>query len=132
MALNGNAVKVQTGTNDVCGINTVTFDPVLDQLDITSFCSTGEREFIGGLSGATISLSGDYLPTDTGQKALVNGWKNKTKLTGATLPKFLVDGTNGFSGDAFVSDFSIGATVEGKVTASYTLQLTGTINVITA
>ena len=132
MALNGNAVLVALGSTEICGINTATFDPVLDQLDITAFCNDGTRAFIGGLSGATITLSGDYVPADAGQAALVAAWKNKTLLTTTAQPKFLVDGTNGFKGDAYVSAFSIGATVEGKVTSSYTLQLTGTIDVVTA
>lgn len=132
MALNGNAVAVSLGSTEICGINSATFDPTLDQLDTTSFCSDGEKEFIGGLSGATITLAGDYVPADAGQLALVTAWKNKTLLTTTAQPKFLVDGTNGFSGDAYVSAFSIGATVAGKVTASYTLQLTGTITVVTA
>lgn len=133
MALNGKDVAINLGATEICGINNVTFDPTLDQLDITSFCSTGmSREFIGGLKGATISLSGDYVPSDAGQSALVSAWKNGTLLTTTSQPKFLVDGTNGFSGDAYVSAFNIGATTEGKVTVSYTLQLTGEITIVTA
>ena len=132
MALNGNAVTVSLGTQLVCGIKTATFDPVLDQLDITSFCDAGEREFISGLSGATITLGGDYTPSDAGQAALVAAWKAKTLLTTTEQPEFLVDATNGFSGDAYVSAFSISASVEGTVTCSYTLQLTGTISIVSA
>ena len=132
MALNSNAVTVKLGSTLICGMNTVTFDPVLDQLDTTSFCSEGVREFLAGLSSATIALSGDYVPADAGQVILVNAWKNKTLLTTTNKPAFLVDATNGFSGDAYVSGFSIGAAVDGKVTASFTLQLTGAITVVTA
>lgn len=132
MALNGCAVTITLGTNDVAGINSITFDPVLDQLDTTDFDSLCEREFIPGLSSGTISLAGDYEPTDTnGQTVLVNAWKNKTLLTTTTQPSFTVDGTNGFGADAFVSAFSINPTIEGKVTVSYTLQLTGAISILT-
>jgi len=132
MALSGNAVTIKLGTNDVAGINSITFDPVLDQLDTTDFDSNGEREFIPGLSSATITLAGDYEPTDTnGQTVLVNAWKNKTLLTTTTAPAFTVDGTNGFSADAYVASFSINPTVEGKVTVTYSLQLTGTITILT-
>lgn len=131
MALSGLNVTIKLGTNDVAGINSITFDPVLDQLDVTDFDSVGEREFIPGLSSGTITLAGDYEPTDTnGQKVLVDAWKAKTLLTTTTKPAFTVDGTNGFSADAFVSAFSINPTVEGKVIASYTLQLTGAISIL--
>jgi predicted secreted protein len=133
MASSGNAVTITLGTSAIAGINNIGFDTALDQLDVTDFDSAGGREFIPGLSGATMSLAGDYEPTDTsGQTALVNAWKNKTLLTGVTAPKFTTDGTNGFSADAYVSSMSINPTVEGKVTATYTLQLTGDINIETA
>lgn len=130
MALSGNAVTIKLGTNAIAGINNIGFDTVLDQLDVTDFDSSGEREFIPGLSGATMSLGGDYEPTDTnGQVVLVNAWKNKTLLTSATAPTFTVNGTNGFSADAYVSAMNINPTVEGKVVISFTLQLTGTISI---
>jgi len=131
MALNGCGVTIKLGTNDIAGINNITFDPTLDQLDVTDFDSSCEREFIPGLSSGTITIAGDYEPTDTnGQVVLVNAWKNKTLLTTTTKPAFTVDGTNGFSADAYVSSFSINPTVEGKVTVTYTLQLTGAISIL--
>ena len=131
MSLNSDAVSVSLGATAICGINNITFDPVLDQLDTTNFCSDGNREFLAGLASATMKLDGDYTPADAGQLALVNAWKNKTKLETTAQPKFLVDGTNGFSGDAYVSGMSVGASVEGKVTVSYTLQMTGAIGLVT-
>jgi len=131
MALSGNAVTIKLGTNDVAGINSITFDPVLDQLDTTDFDSNGNREFIPGLKSGTITLAGDYEPTDTnGQVVLVNAYSNSTLLTTTTKPAFTVDGTNGFSADAYVSSFSVNPTVEGKATVTYTLQLTGAISIL--
>lgn len=131
MALSGLNVTIKLGTNDIAGINSITFDPVLDQLDVTDFDSLGEREFIPGLSSGTITLAGDYEATDiNGQKVLVDAWKAKTLLTTTTKPAFTVNGTNGFSADAFVSAFSINPTNEGKVTVSFTLQLTGAISIL--
>jgi len=131
MPLNGCTVTIKLGTNSIAGINNITFDPVLDQLDTTDFDSSYEREFIPGLSSGTIAVSGDYEPADTnGQVALVSAWKNKTLLTTTQQPSFTVDGTNGFGADAYVSSFSINPTVEGKVTATYTLQLTGAISIL--
>jgi hypothetical protein len=129
MALAGYNTTVKLGSNLIAGINNVTFDAALDQLDTSAF-NVGVRSFIPGLSGATITVSGDYDPTDTnGQVALVNAWSNKTLLTTTTAPEFLVNGTNGFSADAYVSAFNVGSAVEGKATVSFTLQLTGTITV---
>lgn len=130
MALSGNEVTIKLGTNAIAGINNIGFDTALDQLDVTAFGGTGDRVFIPGLAGATMSLEGDYDYTDTdGQKVLVDAWKGKTLLEDTTQPTFTVNGTNGFSADAYVSAFSINPTVEGKVVVSYTLQLTGEITI---
>ena len=130
MALSGNAVTIKLGTNAIAGINNITFDTALDQLDVTEFGGTGDRAFIPGLAGATLGLAGDYDYTDTnGQKVLVDACKAKTLLTSGTQPVFTVNGTNGFAADAYVSALSVNPTVEGKVTVSYTLQLTGAVTI---
>ena len=130
MALNSDNVSFSLGTTPVCGLNSVSLDTVLDQLDKTDFCGDGTRTFIPGLAGATIPFGGDYLPADAGQVLIVNAWKNKTLLTDATQPTFMVTTTNGFGVDAYVSSISIGATVDGKVTINGTLQCTGAVDVI--
>lgn len=133
MALNGCAVTIKSGSNAIAGINSIGFDTSADMLDITDFDSSCFREFIAGLKSGTVSLSGDYEPTDTnGQVVLRDAWLNGTLLTGATVISFTVDGTNGFSANAYVTSFSVNPTVEGKVTVSFSLQLTGTISVLTA
>jgi len=131
MSLKGCQTTIKLGTNNIAGLNSANFDAVLDQLDVTDFDSNCTREFIPGLSGATFTLSGDYKPTDiNGQAVLVDAWKNKTLLTGATQPAFLVDGTNGFGADAYVSAMSVGSTPDGKVTVNFTLQCTGAISIL--
>jgi len=131
MALNGCAVTIKLGTNDIAGINSITFDPVADQLDVTDFDSACNREFIPGLRSATLTIAGDYEPTDTnGQAVLVAASLAGTLLTSTTKPVFTVDGTNGFTADAYVSGFSLNTAVEGKATVTYTLQLTGAVAVV--
>ena len=133
MALNGNGVTIKIGTHGVAGINNIAFDTALDQLDVTDFDSNGNKEYIAGLSGGTIALSGDYEPTDTnGQVAIQTAFTTKALMTGATKPVFTVNGTNGFTADALVSVLSISMTPEGKVTISFTLQLTGAISIVPA
>lgn len=129
MAIAGYGTTVKLGTNLIAGVNNATFDAALDQLDTTAF-NEGVRSFIPGLSGATISVSGDFAPTDTnGQAVILAALFAKTLLTGATAPEFLVNGTNGFSADCYISAFSVGSTVEGKATFNCTMQLTGAITV---
>lgn len=125
----GYSTTIKLGTNAVAGINNVTFDAQLDQLDTSAF-NVGTRSFIPGLTGAQITMSGDHDPTDTnGQVALIAAWLAKTLLTTAQAPEFFVNGTNGFSADAYVASVSIGSTVEGKATFNCTLQLTGTVTI---
>ncbi len=131
MALNGCAVTIKLGANGVLGLNNVTVDPTRDQLDVTDFDSSCSREFINGLIGTTITLSGDYEPTDTtGQVAIMSALLTPATLTGGTKPAITFDGTNGFTGDANVASASIGSTVEGKATFTATLQITGAISIL--
>lgn len=131
MSLKGCLATMKLGTNGIKNLNNNNFDNVLDQLDSTDFDSSCSREFIPGLRGATFTLAGDYDPSDTnGQVAIVNAGLNGTLLTGAAVPNFTVDGTNGFTADAYVSAFSIGTAVEGKVTFSATLQCTGAVSIL--
>ena len=129
MALNGCAVTIKVGTNDVDGINNISFDQSADMLDTTDFSSSCFREFIAGLKSGTVSISGDYEPGDTnGQIVLRDAFTSGAVLTGATAVSFTVDGTNGFAADSLVTSFSVNSTVEGKSTVSISLQLTGTIS----
>lgn len=126
----GTATTIKLGTNAIGGINNLSFDATLDQLDVTAFGGTGDKVFIAGLKGATMSLSGDYDYTDTnGQKVLVDAYAAKTKLTGATQPVFTTNGTNGFGADAYVNTLNVSTTIEGKAVVSYTLQLTGEVTI---
>jgi len=125
----GYNTTVKLGTNLIDGINNCAFDGTLDQLDTSKF-NIGHRTFIPGLSQANMTISGDHIPGDTnGQVALIAAWKAKTLLTSATAPEFLVDGTHGFSADAYVSNIALSSTVEGKAIISVSLQLTGEVTI---
>lgn len=133
MSLNSCNVSVRLGSTVIKGINNANMDSALDQLDSTVFDGTCSKTYIPGLNGGTMAWSGDYNPADTsGQVAVVAAHFAKTLLTGATAPKLMVDATNGFEADAYVSSCSFGTTVEGKVTVSFSLQLTGDISVVAA
>jgi hypothetical protein len=131
MALNSCNVAAKLGSTVIKGLNNASMDTALDQLDSTVFDGTCSKTYIPGLNGGTMAWAGDYDPTDTsGQVAVVAAHFAKTLLTGATAPTFMVDATHGFTANAYVSACNIGTTVEGKVTVSFTIQLTGDITVV--
>ncbi len=131
MALKGCLASFLVGSDLVAELNSITNNITGDTLDITSFDSGCTRAFIAGLRSGTIDIAGFYDPTDTdGQVAVIAAMLAGTNIA---APKFLVDGTNGFEAASSVcSSVSIGAVVEGLVTFSATLQLSGTISVVTA
>jgi len=119
------------GTNKVAGLNNISNAITGDTLDVTTFNSDCFRQFIAGLKGGTVSISGFYEPTDTtGQRAMFTALLAGTVLTTTQKPKFMVDGTNGFTADGIVSSYTVDATPEGTVNFSAEIQLTGTIAVV--
>lgn len=131
MALKGCQASFLLGTNTVAELSNVSNAFTGETLEVTSFDSTCLREFIAGLRSGAMDISGFYDPTDTnGQVAMMTAFLNGTVLSGAQQPKFLADGTNGFSADAVISSYNVEATVDGLVGFSATLQLTGAITVV--
>lgn len=128
MALPGHGASFLIGANTVAELNSITNAFTGDSLDVTNFSSTGVRSFIAGLRSGTMNIAGFYDPTDTnGQVAMMTAF-----LAGSALStcKFLTNGTNGFSADAIVTNYTLDATPSGTVNFSATLQLTGTISVV--
>lgn len=130
MAIKGCGASFSLGSNSVAELNNISNPFTADSLEVTNFDSLCLKEFINGLRSGTISISGFYDPTDTnGQVAMFTAFLNGTLLTTTQQPKFLVDGTNGFSADGVITSYTVDATVEGLVTFSATIQLSGTITV---
>jgi predicted secreted protein len=131
MALKGCGASFLLGTDVVASLNSISNPFTRETLDVTSFDSDCLREFLDGLGSGTIEISGDFDPDDTnGQMALQTAVYAGTKLTSTQKPSILWDGSNGIEADAYVSSLSISASVDGKVEFSCTLQLTGTISVV--
>ena len=131
MALAGHGASFLLGTNTVASLTNISNPLTGDTLDTTDFSSTGLRTFVAGLRTGTIDISGFYDTTDTnGQVAMATAFLAGTVLTTTQKPKFLTDGTNGFEGDGVISAYSVDATVDGLVGFSATIQLTGTISVV--
>jgi len=130
MAIKGCGASFSLGTNAVAGLNSISNSYSGDSLDVTTFDSSCLREFIAGLRSGTIDIGGFYRPDDTtGQAAMFTAFLTGTTLTTTQQPKFLVDGTNGFSGDAIITAYNVEVAVDGTVNFTATMQMTGTITV---
>lgn len=127
----GYSASFLLGTNVVAHLKNVSVSIDGDTLDITSFDSAGFREFIAGLRGGTIDISGDFDSADTtGQVALLTAQLAGTTLTTTQKPKILWDGVNGITADGVISSLSIDAAVDGIVGFSCSITADGTIAVV--
>jgi predicted secreted protein len=131
MAKKGYAAGFYLGSNKVGGLNNISNPITGAALDVTVFSTTGFKEFIAGLKEGKISVKGFYESGDTnGQVAMMTAFLAGTTLTSTQKPKFLVDGTVGFTADGIITSYSVDADVAGQVNFSAEIQLTGTIAVV--
>lgn len=117
LTIDGTAVA-ELKNIEPAGINT-------DRLDVTNHQSVGGfREYISGLSdGGECKMSGNYLPTDAAQSALVTANLNRT--INAYTVQFPDAGTTTWSFNGLVSGFSPKAPVEGILSFDATVKVTG-------
>ena len=128
MAKKGSAAGFYLGSTKVAGLNSISNPMTKESLDVTTFNSSNFKEFLAGLTSGSISISGFYESGDTnGQVAMFTAFLAGTTLTTTQKPKFLVDGTVGFTADGIITSYQVEATVEGTVNFSAEIQLTGTI-----
>jgi len=113
--------------DEVNGLNNVGYSPTVDLLDVTDFQdTTGFKLKLAGLKDGSISLSGDYEPTDAPQGLIPSSWSSGASVW-CTL-HFNPSGsasTKGFQVECKVESFEITAAVDGKVEFSCSLQFTG-------
>ena len=100
----------------------------LDALDVTHMESTeGWREFVGGLlEGGEVGFDVNFLPANATQNAaagLLLDLKNRTKRNFQIVFPDTSDTTWSFT--ALVTGCEVDASVEDKLSASLTLQITG-------
>lgn len=135
MALAGHPVKIYakasgtapSGSDEVDGINNVTYSPKLDLLDVTDFKDTsGAKLKLGGLKDGSISLAGDFEPSDAPQALLRTAAGDGSSVWISThFNPSGSTGTKGFIVECKVESFDISAAVEGKAEFSCSLQFTG-------
>ncbi len=124
----GKAALVKLGANTIANIKSATIEIDGVNLDVTALgAANGFMSRIQGLLDAKITLSGSYDTSDTnGQVALRTAFLAGTTISISVLP----NGTNGFSTNAFVTKYSIGADVSKEVTLQIDLEGSGGITVI--
>lgn len=115
---------------EIDGINDLSFGPSREQLDMTDFKDTsGARQRFQGLKDGTISLSGDYEPSDTGQAEIFAAFNGASNLVCWIM--ILWEGTTGHHVKCVVESYEISAGVDGKVEFSVELSFTGVPAAIT-
>ena len=123
MAIAGYGGGVYLEDTKVAEIANWSLDMSADDIDITSFDSSGWRERIQGIKEWSGSFEGNFKPDDTtGQAALINAW-----LTGQPVTLELqVNSTVKFSGNALVT-LNIETPVDDKANFSCDFQGTGAL-----
>lgn len=98
----------------------------LDALEMTSHDSSGDREFIGGLmDGGEVTCEVNFLPANATHKQVIADMKARTVTTWSIVWSDGSSTTWSFS--AFPTAFEPSAPVDGKLSASITLKVTGSV-----
>ena len=118
---NGKVVVGNSSTTKVVGIKNWSLELSLETLETTAL-GDDWKKYITGLKEWTASSEGDYeVPTDTtGQKALQAAYLNGDTV----VVKLYVDGSNYYTGEAYISSLSIEDPVDDVVSIS--IEFTGT------
>ena len=98
---------------------------IMDTVDITSHTAAGGwKEYAGGLlDGGEVKLELNFLPANTSQHLLTTAMSARTKKNFKIEFPDTAHTTWTFS--AFVTNFEPSAPVDGKLSASATLKITG-------
>jgi predicted secreted protein len=121
------AVTAPSGSDEIDGINSVSYSPSVDLLDITDFKDTsGAKLKMAALQDGSISLSGDLELADAPQSLL-----RTSMASGASVwitihfnPSASA-GSKGFQVECKVESFEMTVAVDGKNEFSASLQFTG-------
>lgn len=124
-AISGKNGSVMIGTHEVAEIKSWSLDIGGEELDITDFSSAGYKEFIRGLTEWSGSFEGNLDMTDTnGQYAL-----DAKILDGSSVTlKLYTNGTNYYTGTAFITGESPSVAVDGLAEVSFNFRGTEDID----
>lgn len=125
MAITGKGGNLKIGAVTVSQMSSWKLDIDIELKDATNFASNGWKEQIAGLKGWSGSSDGTWnvITDTTGQKALQDAL-----LAGTTVAiEFNINGTNKYSGSAFVKKISVDEPVDDVVKFSVDLEGTGAL-----
>ena len=112
--------------NDISSyLSNVDFPRDVDLPDTTTF-GNDDRVFVQGLRGSTISITGFWDETVDGYIAGIVG--QATTSTFEYGPQGGSTGDVKYSGECFVSNYTMGSPVDGVATFSLDLQLSGAVS----
>lgn len=123
------AAEADPGTTNKIGeVVDAGSDEQKDMVETTSRDSSGNKEYLPGLYGATVAVTANFLKADTnGQTAL------RTAFEDGTLAAYRLnwdDGEHsgyGIYGDAYVKSWKVNSSVGDKVSLSFDLQFSGAV-----
>ena len=102
-------------------IDNISFPRETEEVETTAFKNSGNRTFLPGLKGATISVSGNWEPTiDTHLEGILDGQDSVNFEFG---PKGSTSGYPLYSGTCFVTNYTVDANVGEKNTFSLELRV---------
>ncbi len=124
MAIAGKGGKINIATNQIGDIASWSLDIGSDMLD-TTVLGVNWKTFIQGLKEWSASCDGFWkVDSDTnGQTAMQTAYLNGTTIA----VRLYVNSTNYYSGDAYVTSFSVEDAVDDTVNVTFELQGTGTL-----
>lgn len=115
-----------SGSDEIDGINNVSYGPTGNLLDVTDFKDTsGFMKRLLGLKDGSINLSGDYEASDAPQALLRSSWDSGAScwITVHFNPSGGA-GVKGFQVECLIESFEITSAVDGKVEFTCTAQFT--------
>jgi predicted secreted protein len=96
-----------------------------DEIDITNHDSADSyKEYVLGLlDGGTLTMTGNYVSTDTGQAGMIaDHYSRASKTWLITYPD---TGDSTFTGSGYVKSFRVTAPVAGKLGIEFTIRISG-------
>ncbi len=125
----GKACRVEKGDTATEYTEGWSIDVSLDMDDI-SRQGQNWKEGIPGLAGWSGQFSAQAVMGNTEQKAFLDNLITATPGTKLTDVKFLLDGsTNAYTGDLYITNYSIGTNVSGKVVHTFNFQGNGALTI---
>lgn len=116
------------GVNLTTFIDSIEHSPSLDMAE-TSTMGDEAKTYIPGLSDNTLSISGNFDPTDTTgpDDVLWDAYSGKAPLTFEFGPGGNANGAIKYSGECYVTSYTVSSGVGDKVTFSADIQVTGEV-----